>query len=245
MTLICSLRKWQYVVHTHICSMRLADTLKVLLRSNVLTKTVVASQGKNDNTEVSVNILNRNSYGNFFHRWWIVSAFIISFNQMHSHQWTDDNIRRSAFGRVIIVRSVFTVGAGALMIAQCFIRMIINTWEGVVLGKHTWKISYNLLVYIFIPCVHCFSREPKGSFPRRRTAQATLQFIPGIGRVTFGPRDDSSTLGFQVSAPDRFDNASFWMPSYTHWTIPNPTRKFNTVLILIVKVPLGQLPSQA
>ncbi|ORE15776.1 hypothetical protein BCV71DRAFT_273192 [Rhizopus microsporus] len=41
--------------------------------------------------------------------------------------------------------------------------------------------------------------------------------------------------------PDRFDNASFWIPSCAHWTIPNPTRKFNAVPILIVKTPLGQL----
>ncbi|KAG1178820.1 hypothetical protein G6F70_000511 [Rhizopus microsporus] len=44
-----------------------------------------------------------------------------------------------------------------------------------------------------------------------------------------------------MSAPDRFDSASFWMPSYTHWKIPYSTRKFNAVPIPIVKVLLDQL----
>ena len=63
--------KHQYAIRTHVCSMRLADTLKVLLKSNLLTKTVIASQGENDVTEVSVAILNRDDCSNFFHCWQI------------------------------------------------------------------------------------------------------------------------------------------------------------------------------
>ncbi|ORE15368.1 hypothetical protein BCV71DRAFT_257396 [Rhizopus microsporus] len=49
----------------------------------------------------------------------------------------------------------------------------------------------------------------KGLFPRRRTVQTTLQFIPEISRIAFGPPRDLSILGSQVSVPDRFDNVSF------------------------------------
>ncbi|ORE18514.1 hypothetical protein BCV71DRAFT_285262 [Rhizopus microsporus] len=80
-----------------------------------------------------------------------------------------------------------------------------------------------------------------GLFSSRRTVQATLQLIPEIGCLIFGPHDDLSTLGSHVSAPDRFDNASFWVPSCTHWPIPDPTRKSNTVPIPVVNVSLGQL----
>ena len=48
--------KYQYAIRTHVCSMRLADTLKALLKSNVLTKTVIASQGKNDVTVAFITI---------------------------------------------------------------------------------------------------------------------------------------------------------------------------------------------
>ena len=78
--------KYQYAIRTHVCSMRLADTLKVLLKSNLLTKTVIASQGENDVTEVSVAILNRDDCSNFFHCWQVMSTFIVYFNQMHSHR---------------------------------------------------------------------------------------------------------------------------------------------------------------
>lgn len=81
--------KYQYAIRTHVCSMCLAEMLKVLLKIMLLTETIIstaASQSKNYVTEVFVNILNRNNCGNFFHRWQVVSTFVVSFDQMHSHR---------------------------------------------------------------------------------------------------------------------------------------------------------------
>ena len=125
----CSMMKCQYAIRIHVWSMRLADTLKVLLKIISLTETIIstaASQSKNDITEVSVNILNRNNCSNFLHRCQVVNTSNASFNQMHSHRWTDDTIRWSAFGRAIVVSSILAVDSGAFMVAQYFICMTIN-----------------------------------------------------------------------------------------------------------------------
>ncbi|PHZ12826.1 uncharacterized protein RHIMIDRAFT_283558, partial [Rhizopus microsporus ATCC 52813] len=64
----------------HVCGMRLADTLKVLLKSSVLTKTAIASQGKNNITETSVTIFDWYNSSNPFHCWKVVCASVASFN---------------------------------------------------------------------------------------------------------------------------------------------------------------------
>ena len=80
MTSICSVMKYQYAIRTHVCSMRLTDTLKVLLKSSVLTKIVIASQGKNNIAEASITILDWDSSSNLLHCWKVMSASIASFN---------------------------------------------------------------------------------------------------------------------------------------------------------------------
>ena len=129
MTPICSIMKHQYAIRTHVCSMRLADTLKVLLKSNVLTKTVIASQGKNDVTEASVTILNRDDCSNFFHCWQILKTPVTSFDQTHSHGRTDNNVRCISFC-LIIITIVF-------MVAQYLMCMTIYTCERIALNKHS------------------------------------------------------------------------------------------------------------
>ncbi|CEG75894.1 hypothetical protein RMATCC62417_10868 [Rhizopus microsporus] len=64
----------------------------------------------------------------------------------------------------------------------------------------------------------------------------SLQLTPEISRSTFGPRDDFSTLGSQVSAPTGLENASSWIPSCAYWTLSNLTRKSNAAPIPIVKI---------
>ncbi|ORE11621.1 hypothetical protein BCV72DRAFT_300909 [Rhizopus microsporus var. microsporus] len=91
-------------------------------------------------------------------------------------------------GRAIVARSLLAIDAGTFMVAQNLIRMTTNACEGIALGK-------------------------KVLFPSQRTAQATLQLIPEISRIIFEPHNDLSTLGSQMSAPGRFDNASFWILS--------------------------------
>lgn len=57
--------------------------LKVLYKITYLTKTIIsiaASRGKNDVTEASTAILNRNNRDRFFHCWQSMSASIASFN---------------------------------------------------------------------------------------------------------------------------------------------------------------------
>ena len=141
-----------YIIREHVCSMCLADALKVLLKNIPLMETIIstaASQSKNDITEVSVNILNRNNCSNFLHRCQVVNTSNASFNQMHSHRWTDDNIRWSAFGRAIVVSSILAVDAGVFIVTQYFICITINACEGIALRKQSWRIFYNI-VQIFI-----------------------------------------------------------------------------------------------
>lgn len=57
--------------------------LKVLHKITCLTKTIISlvvSQRKNDVTEASIAILNKNNRGRFFHCWQSMSASIASFN---------------------------------------------------------------------------------------------------------------------------------------------------------------------
>ena len=123
------MRKWQYAIRTHVCSMRLADTLEVLLKSNIVTKTVIASQGENDVTEVSVAILNRDDCSNFFHCWQILNTSVTSFDQTHSHGRADNNVRCISFCLIII-----TVG---FMVAQYLMCMTIYACKGIALSKHS------------------------------------------------------------------------------------------------------------
>jgi hypothetical protein len=60
--------------------MRLADTLKVLLKSSVLTKIAIASQGENNITKASVTILSGNDGGNLLHGGQVLGSSIISFD---------------------------------------------------------------------------------------------------------------------------------------------------------------------
>ena len=58
----------------------LTDTLKVLLRSSVLMKITIASQGKNNITDASITILDWDNSNNLLHCWKVMSTSIASFN---------------------------------------------------------------------------------------------------------------------------------------------------------------------
>ena len=121
--------KYQYAICTHVCSTCLVDTLKVLLKSSVLTKIVIASQGKNDVTVASITIFDWDNSSDLLHYWKVVSASIASFDQTHSHGRTDNNVRHNSFC-LIIVTVVF-------MAAQYLMCMTIYTCKGIALRKHS------------------------------------------------------------------------------------------------------------
>ncbi|KAG1175639.1 hypothetical protein G6F70_003930 [Rhizopus microsporus] len=103
--------------------------------------------------------------------------------------------------------------------------MTINACEGIELASTVERLS---IISLPRTSFHASTSSVlrairKDLFSRRRTAPAILQLIP------------------EVTVPDRFNNASFWAPSYVHWTIPNPTRESNAVPIPIVKDLLDQL----
>ena len=150
-----------YIIREHVCSMCLADALKVLLKNIPLMETIIstaASQSKNDVTEASVTILNKDDCRNFFHCWQILNTSVTSFDQARSHEWTDNNVRYISF---------------VFMIAQYLMCMAIYTRKGIALIKYSWKLPNDLRIQVVVSCLFSFSSI-------RRVKDIQL----GVGRLT-------------------------------------------------------------